>query len=571
MLFRYLVLLSGDLVLSLIDVLQDAHCLRSDQTGSSGDDNPAGVGHVRPIGDGRARLRHEAGSLVAAAGSGLLLASAFPRSGLDALAWVCLVPLLWALERCSGPPRAALVAWVSGVVFFSVDLRWIYLTLVTHGHFSALVALVIFLVLVSFLALYFAGFGFGFAAFASRGWSPALAGPFLWVALEFLRTHLLSGFPWDLVGYSQAGHLSLLQVVDITGVYGVSWLVVLANVAVWEVVESLARRTRPSLTTPLFALAMLAAVLSYGHMRLSAPPEVKQPSPMPKIAVIQGNIPQIDKWKLEAREATFRKYEQLAERTVGQGAELLVWPETSVPVLFGSPDPDQMRPRELSLKLGVPMLIGAPSVVPADEQPRYYNSAFLIDGLSLQAEYHKMHLVPFGEYTPLTWLIGWRRGLVVTRHANYSSGDHMTVMQSGTLPRFSVLICYEAIFPGLAREALHNGAQMLINITNDGWFGDSAAPYQHVRMARVRAVENRVSLIRCANTGISAVIDPRGRITHSIPLNTEGSFVADVPSEGPVGSFYSRYGDLFAWTCVMVCIAFGVLPRKSRLSHVLCK
>ncbi len=524
-------------------------------------------GSLCPAEDARSRTRDVIGVLLAAVGTGLLLAWAFPRPGLDALAWICLVPLLWVLGRCSGPAGAAFFAWVSGMVFCAADLSWIYLTLVTHGHFSPPVAALVFLVLVSFLALYFAAFGFFFAAFSAKGRHAAIAAPFLWVALEFLRTHLLSGFPWDLLGYSQAARLSVVQVADITGVYGISWLIVLANVAIWGLAENLAARTLPRLTVPLCALVIVVMVLLYGQMRLGTYPAAPEHSSAPKIGVLQGNIPQVDKWRTEARETTFQRYEQLAQQSRGQGAELLVWPETSVPVLFGSPDTDQMRPRELSLKLGVPMLIGAPSIVPADKGPRYYNSAFLVDGISLQAEYRKMHLVPFGEYTPLTWLIGWRKDLVVTRPANYSSGDHMTVMQSGSLPRFSVLICYEAIFPGLAREAVQNGAQMLVNITNDGWFGDSAAPYQHLAMARVRAVENRVPLTRAANTGVSALIDPCGRITNTIPLNTQGTFVAGVPSTGPAGSFYSSYCDLFAWACVLVCIALWGFSGKSFRSH----
>ncbi len=522
-----------------------------------------GKGCQCPQAHSRPEPRDLIGSLLAAVGTGLLLAMAFPRTGLDALAWVCLVPLLWVLHRSSGPSRAAFVAWVCGVVFFAVDVRWISQTLSTHGHFSWFVAAVLFLLLVSFLALYFAAFGYFFVAFAAKGWGSAVFAPFLWVALEFLRTHLLTGFPWDLLGYSQAGRLSVMQVADITGVYGVSWLVVLVNVALWEVVECLAARTRPRLIIPSCALVSVAIVLGYGHMRLGTYPAAQDASHTPKIAVLQGNIPQDEKWKPEARQTTFQRYEQLAQQARRQGAQLLVWPETSVPVLFGSPDPDQMRPREISLKLGLPMVIGAPSILPVDGRPRYYNSAFLVDGLSLQSEYHKIHLVPFGEYTPLTWLVGWSRGLIATRHANYSSGDRVTVMQAGDLPRFSVQICYEAIFPELARQALQNGAQMLINITNDGWFGDSAAPYQHLNMARVRAVENRVWLIRAANTGISAFIDPAGRITRVVALNTQGFLVAGVPYEGPVGGLYSRCGDLFAWACVVVCITLWGLAGRS--------
>jgi apolipoprotein N-acyltransferase len=216
--------------------------------------------------------------------------------------------------------------------------------------------------------------------------------------------------------------------------------------------------------------------------------------------------------------------------------------------------------------LKVPMLVGAPFAKKVAGTIHYFNSAFLVDGQMLRYRYDKIHLVPFGEYMPLTWLLPLGPG-IAAREADYSPGDTMTVMHAKGCPPFSVLICYEAIFPDLARLAVRNGASMLVNMTNDGWFGDTAAPYQHLAMAGLRSIENRVWLIRCANTGISAAFDPAGRMVKSIPLEHEGFFTVRVPSSLNPGSFYSRFGDVFAWGCIVgivILILWAAVARPHR-------
>jgi apolipoprotein N-acyltransferase len=207
------------------------------------------------------------------------------------------------------------------------------------------------------------------------------------------------------------------------------------------------------------------------------------------------------------------------------------------------------------------MLVGAPSIKTVGEITRYYNSAFLVDGTMLRYRYDKMHLVPFGEYMPLTWLLPLGPG-IAARDADYSPGEDMTIMRVKGLPAFGVLICYETIFPDLARTAVVKGANMLINITNDGWFGDTAAPYQHLAMAGMRSVENRVWLVRSANTGVSAAFDPTGRMVSRIPLEQEGVCTVRVPSSASSGSLYTRFGDLFAWCCIAVSVLLGITGIK---------
>jgi apolipoprotein N-acyltransferase len=492
-------------------------------------------------------------SLLAAGGGGLLLSLSFPPARLDLIAWIAFIPLFWALEKAERPFLAALYGAVFGGVFFLIDVRWIYGTLATHGHFSLAPAMLLFVLLVLTLSLFPAVFGFAISAFCKKGWNAAITAPFLWAGSEYLRAIAFTGFPWDLLGYSQVDRPLLIQITDVTGVYGVSFLVVLVNGALWELLRSIAGSR--GVPWKLFSSAVLAVILtvSYGWVRLNDFAEFRPERRSFRIGILQGNIAQEIKWNAESREYTLSTYENLGQKVVDQGAELLIWPETAVPYLFGPQDFGWKGPGQVSQKLGVPMLVGAPSNKIVGGASRYYNSAFLLDGFSLRYRYDKMHLVPFGEYMPLSRILPLGPG-IASREADYSPGTAMTVMYVNGCPPFSVLICYEAIFPDLARMALKNGARMIINITNDGWFGKSAAPYQHLRMAQVRSVENRVWLLRCANTGVSAAFDPAGRMVARILLNQQGAFVVRVPESAPAGSFYSRTGDVFVWGCLAVIL-----------------
>jgi apolipoprotein N-acyltransferase len=308
----------------------------------------------------------------------------------------------------------------------------------------------------------------------------------------------------------------------------------------------------------LIAASVLAfaLILSYGHVRIEQFASTDKNPSSCSIGVLQGNIPQDVKWEGASRQMTFATYERLGRKAVEQGARLLIWPETAAPVVFGSGDPDSRLPGLISKELGIPMLVGAPSKRSGADS-NYYNSAFLVDSGTLLFRYDKMHLVPFGEYMPWSWILPVGPG-IAAREADYTAGDTMTVMHWRNCPPFSVLICYEAIFPELARLAVRNGARLLVNITNDGWFGDSAAPYQHLAMAGLRSVENRVWLLRSANTGVSAAFDPSGRMVRSLPLEHEGFFTVTLNKPNVQTSFYSRFGDVFAWGCVGVIVLLGI-------------
>ena len=509
-------------------------------------------------------------SVLAAAISGACLAVAFPPFQYDLLVWTALVPLLWSIHNSQNPSQAAFYGWVSGLVFFLIDVRWIYETLTVHGHLSVHISILILVTLVIVLAGYFGLFAF-FARFIQRSsgqyW---LIFPICWVGVEYMRTYFWSGFPWDLVGYSLSQRANLIQVIDITGVYGLSFLIVFVNSVILETV--LNRRTSLGKVLVLLTsgLLLVSGCYIYAQEKFRHHGEQTNSKPFFTVGILQGAIPQGVKWSESYRSLTFKKYEDLAEQSVTAGADLLIWPETSVPVVIGGEDLAWMEAVQISQKLNKPMLIGAPSQTNSAGEINYFNSAFLIDGSEILADYDKIHLVPFGEYMPLAWLLPLGPGMAA-READFTPGASMKVLKPPNTPPFSVLICYEAIFPDLSRMAVNNGATFLVNITNDGWFDTSSAPYQHLAMAKFRSIENRKWLVRSANTGISAAFNPLGELVDSIPLGESGWInVRLTDSTNHVITFYTKYGDVFAWICIIILILeiLFTLLRKEKYTGV---
>jgi apolipoprotein N-acyltransferase len=485
---------------------------------------------------------------------GLTLSASFPPWNLDLAAWAAFVPFFWVINRRFTQTQAIFHGAIFGIAFFFVDLSWVYRTLILHGHFAGYSAALVFAGMVISLSIIPACFAAIINRLSRKGFSITVCAPFIWVSLECVRTNLFTGFPWDLLGYSQIRHLALCQICDITGVYGVTFLVVLVNGILYEALEALRSGNRYNVKAILGGALILLAAPAYGMIQLREYGGLKNATEGPSVAVLQGNIPQELKWETSNITNTFATYERLGHEAVKQGANFLIWPETSAPVFFGPHESGWKHVGLISERLETRMLVGAPTYIRVNGEDRYYNSAYLVDGMSLRDRYDKIHLVPFGEYMPLTWLLPLGPG-IAAREADYSPGDRMNVIRLDGCPPFSVLICYEAIFPELSSTAVNNGAKLLINITNDGWFGDSAAPYQHLAMAGIRSIENRVTLIRAANTGISAVYDRSGKLVHSLPLNVEGFLCVKLPSNSMAGSFYSRHGDIFAWICILASAA----------------
>jgi len=498
--------------------------------------------------------------ILAAILSGLLLAAAFPKWNQTYLLFIALIPLYWALQGKSLKATFGL-GLISGLAHYLALLYWIVYVTHVFGHLSLPLSLLALLLLAGYLSLYRALWALGLNWGAAQGLSLLWWGPVLWVALELGQTYIITGFPWEPLGNGLFPHPLLLQVADLTGVYGLSFLVVLINLGLGRSLwPPRTWRTRRLRHLPVLAL-VLACWLGYGHFRLVALQKLEDQSPKIKVAVVQGSIAQGEKWKKEMVTATLERYAELTRQV--KGAQLIVWPETAAPFFFMR-DPDlSTQVRDIAKESGGSLLFGAPAWELTAEGERYFNRAYL---LSPEGEvlgyYDKAHLVPYGEYVPLRRFMPFI-GKMVPMVGDFAEGPVGATLSLPDGVALGTLVCYESIFPNLSRAQVANGARLLVNITNDAWFGKTAAAYQHLSMAVLRCVENHVCLARAANTGISAFIDAQGHILWQSELYVPAAHALELPLM-PGGSLYTEFGDLFAWGCVILTGLPLIFVRRRR-------
>lgn len=493
--------------------------------------------------------------MLTAAASGGLLALAFPRADFAWLAWVALVPLLLVMAR--HPFRSGFAA---GLTFFAIILYWVNIVMTTYGHLHPVLSVVAWLLLSAYLALYFAVATWAACRLREiSGYSLPLTLPVLWVALEFLREFLLTGFPWASLGHALHDSDTLIQTADLFGVYGLSYLLVLANAVI---AEWLLTRRQPSRRRPVLALATALALTGcawgYGEWRLGT--DLDGRDDRLKVSVAQGNIPQDVKWLPEFQQETIRIYRDLslsAARTEQPG--LIIWPEAATPFYYQDANQLSAIVSGIPRETGAALLFGSPAYHRESGAIRYLNSAFLLDKEGREkGRSDKIHLVPFGEYVPLKRFLPFIDKLVVGI-GDFSPGTINPLPMNGH--RLGVLVCYEAIFPELAREWVRQGSGLLVNITNDAWFGNSSAPWQHLSMVRFRAVENRVWIARAANTGISAFIAPSGRVHAATGLFAPATATVEV-GLGARPGLYARTGDLIPALFLAVAAVWLIQTRR---------
>lgn len=491
-----------------------------------------------------------------AVASGLALALAFPNFDLNVAAWVAFVPLLYAIDR-ETHRRVFLYAWLQGFVCYVASLYWITITLHHFADVRIILAVMPMLLLAAVIALFTAVAFWAATYIAARiGLSIVVTLPIAWTAVEWIRTYFPIGFPWNLLGYAAYQNLTLIQFAEITGVYGVSALIVFFNVVVYVVVS---RREAPrvqgvslGVLSILFAAAWIFGTLRIGELQR------EHPNHSLKFAMVQGDIPQSIKWDPNFRESSFSIYLQQTQEAAQLGADVIVWPEAAAafffqpteryPAAFADDAPYRQRLLQLAADTGDPILFGAPALATEDGRLGFFNRAYLVSGRgAIAAWYDKIQLVPFGEYVPLRSVLGYFVNRVVAGFGDMFAGSRQTIFDLKGA-HLGVLICYESIFPNLSRMAVERGADILVNITNDAWYGESSAPYQLLAMAAMRAVETKVPLVRVANTGISAVIEPTGQITARTPLFKRGTEIERV-FWTPRRTVYTTVGDLFAEIC----------------------
>ena len=491
--------------------------------------------------------------------SGLLLTGAFPKIGWDWLIWFALLPLLIALKDLS--PRSAFrLGLITGVTHFLTLLYWLVPVMRTYGFLPVYLSIVILFLLAVVLAVFIGLFSAALTAFGKTPVRCLLMAPVGWVALEYLRSFIFSGFPWELLGYSQFNRLQLIQISDIFGVYGLSGLIVLTNGTFLIWLLKITRRrwqeenisNRLALGSIVTLAAAMGLTLLYGQWRLNTINEKIAAAPKARVSVIQGNIDQGIKWNPAFQIDTVKKYNRLSASVIEKNPDLIVWPESATPFYFLV----NIKPSELVFdgihQTGKDYLIGSPSFERNRNGDRYYNSAFLISPKNkTMGRYDKTHLVPYGEYVPFKKWLPFL-GKIVAQVGDFDTGKVGSTLQWKD-QHLGIQICYEIIFPALSRAMADNNATLLINITNDAWFGKTSGPYQHFSMAVFRAVENRRSLARAANTGISGFVDPAGRVLESTPLLVEAAITRPLPLLREK-SIYTRTGDLFARGCMGIVI-----------------
>ena len=479
--------------------------------------------------------------------SGLIFSLSIPKADIGLLAWICFLPAFLALRYTRHPLTLGIT---TGIVAGIGRIYWITETLQLFGGLGPVLALATNILLIAYLTLYPALFFYGIHRLdlgdPRLPWVAAAA----WVLLEWFQSWVITGFPWELVGYSQYRHLHLSQIASITGVYGLSFLILLVNATLAQVAAA------PRLWRRLLApIALLGTVLCYGVVRLDDLNNTSHTSLT--VGIVQGNFPQDIKWDRDRVAQTAAKYTELSHTLADQELDLLVYPETALPFRFRHPNYAQHRAlvEAAARSLETPILVGSLDAVETGTSEALYNRAFLLDRDGKIVSFSdKIHLVPFGEYIPFPDIFQYLEGLTEESGA-FAHGIQRPAMEiPESNERLGLFVCYEAVFPEISRDVVKKGATLLINITNDAWFGRTAAPYQHLAMSAFRAIETGRSVVRVANTGISCLISPAGAISDATGLFQTAAFSVNAETRTET-TLYVRFGDFLVWICALYLLA----------------
>lgn len=462
--------------------------------------------------------------------------------------------LLLALRGLT-PGRAARVGFLAGWLAHAALLHWAYVVTVTYGHAPVIAGLLAPFGMALYIAPFIAGFAFVAALLAQRGLANPFALAAAWTAFEWLRSWLLTGFTWGGIGYAWHDNALALGLAQLSGVHGVSFIAVLLGASVIALpAKRVAAWAGIALVAGLHAYSAISVASFVGGSRSL------------RVAVLQGNIDQGVKWTAQAFEDTLLAYEDLSRRAAADGAQLIVWPETAVPAPLAYPE---LRDRiaALARELRTPLIVGAVGTdFDANGRPTaFYDSAFVFshEGVLLD-RYDKSHLVPFGEYLPLRPLLGRLIRAVATgaTASDVSAGEPPRAIDvplaNGESIRVGIPICYELIFPDLVRRFAGDGAQLLVGITNDAWYGRTGSPHQFLAMTALRSAETRLPLARAANTGVSALIDGEGHVEARTRIFERHFVVGDVTVR-EARTFYTKHGEVFAQACAAATVLCSLI------------
>ncbi len=482
--------------------------------------------------------------------SGVLLVLIQPPVSLSFLAFFAFIPLFYSLEK-AGLRESFFRGWVTGVVSFLGLLYWVIVAVHKYGGINIYLSFLILMLLVVYMAVYTGCFTLVVSYCEKRFSLPFyITAPPVWVLVEYLRGTLLTGFPWSYLSHSQYNFLPFIQVISFTGAYFISFLIVAVN----GLLFMLLKRKRVSFVYAGIICALLALSLTYGFIKL----RTLEPGPL-KAAIVQGNITQDMKWDEAFKLKIINTYYQ-ATMDSTKGSNLVVWPETAMPLIFDQEEHVRRYIRALPSLTGSYLLFGT---ISRDTMGKFRNSAYVLGPHGHEeGGYSKTHLVPFGEYTPLRAYLPFLERLSV-QIGEFFPGQSPAPIRTG-MGNIGVLICYEGVFPGITNEEVRRGAQVLVNITNDAWYDRTSAPYQHFAFYIFRAIESDRWVLRSANTGISAIIDSSGRVRGKTaifqPAVLTGGFALKDTT-----TFYVRHGDYFVFVMLLLlagAITTGLLKQR---------
>lgn len=499
-----------------------------------------------------APMTHNRSAYLLAAIAGAANVFAFDPFGVFFIPFLT-VAILLRLVVLATPARAAKIGFAFGAAWFAGGMYWLYISLHVFGEAPAILALLLMLALIAIMAAYYALFGWLIARFAPRiPWLRLLVfAPALWALLEWIRGWFMSGFPWFALGYSQTDSW-LAGFAPVAGVFGVSLVVVIiAGGAVLQFRSG--RANRVAGIVAIVALVMGGWLLE--HVQWTQPKGEAL-----SVALMQGNVRQDQKWLPETLMPTMQRYWSLTDEN-SEDVDLIVWPEAAIPALYHQLDQgfyaqleeDQLAPSQR-------LLTG--TLVREPERRVYYNSAVVLGG-DERRFYNKRHLVPFGEYFPVPDFVRHWLRLMNLPYSDFETGNDGSALKISPDLSVAVMICYEAVFGEELITALPE-AKLLVNISNDGWFGRSIGPLQHFQIARMRAIETGRWLLRATNTGVTAIVDERGRVLDRLPQFEAQVLRGEVqPRSG--ATLYVRFGNGLVVTAALVMLLVsGWLGRRVR-------